>query len=70
MEGKVELDACIMDGRTLRVGAVASIRNIRHPISPARKMEKTDHVLIVGEGAEKFARALGLEECDLITKKI
>jgi beta-aspartyl-peptidase (threonine type) len=70
LEGKVELDASIMNGRTLEAGAVAAMRNIRHPISVARKvMEETDHVLIVGRGAEKFARACGFERFDRATRE-
>lgn len=59
-EGKVELDAAIVDGSG-RCGAVASVQGVEHPISLARKvMELTPHALIVGEGAEKFARAVGM----------
>jgi beta-aspartyl-peptidase (threonine type) len=56
-EGNIELDAAIMDGRLLNAGAVAAVREIRHPISLARKvMENSNHVLLVGEGAIKFAK--------------
>jgi beta-aspartyl-peptidase (threonine type) len=56
-EGKVEMDASIMDGRTTLAGAVASIRGVRNPIRLARLvMERTPHVLLIGGGAEDFAR--------------
>ncbi|MCE7742966.1 MAG: isoaspartyl peptidase [Candidatus Heimdallarchaeota archaeon] len=65
--GTVELDASIMDGKTRQAGSIAAVRNFRHPISIARKvMEISPHVMLVGEGAEKFARALGFIEEDII----
>ncbi|WP_343464995.1 isoaspartyl peptidase/L-asparaginase [Pantoea sp.] len=61
-QGTHELDACIMDGRTLDVGAVAGVSRIRHPILAARGvLEKSPHVLLIGAGAEAFAEAQGLE---------
>jgi len=65
-DGFVELDAIIMDGSTLNVGAVAAVRNIKNPIVLARKvMELTEHVLLVGEGANRFAKKIGIETVDL-----
>jgi N4-(beta-N-acetylglucosaminyl)-L-asparaginase len=67
-EGVVELDASCMDGPTHKAGAVAGLRNIRNPSKVARLvMERTDHVLLVGEGALKFARAHGFKEENLLT---
>lgn len=64
-EGKNELDAAIMDGKTGKAGAVASLTTVRNPISAARAvMEKSEHVMMIGQGAEKFARDKGLEIVD------
>ena len=63
-DGKNELDASIMDGQTLKAGAVAGITNIKNPINAARAvMEKSEHVMMVGRGAEQFAAANG---CDTV----
>lgn len=60
-EGKQEMDAAIMDGASLKAGAVAFVRNIRNPIQLARLvMERTEHVLLAGEGANQFAEQLGV----------
>lgn len=61
-DGLAELDASIMDGATLAAGAVCGLRHIRNPITLARRvMEKSPHVMLVGEGAEDFARGHGVE---------
>ncbi len=67
-DGIVELDSCIMHGPTHRCGAVAALRNIKTPSKVAKLvMERTDHVLLVGEGALRFARAQGFQETNLLT---
>lgn len=67
-EGKVTLDACIMDHNS-NCGAVAFLQDIENPISVARKvMEDTDHVMLVGQGAYQFAMEKGFERTNLLTK--
>ncbi len=60
-EGRIELDASIMDGSTGRAGAVACVTTIKNPITGARAvMERSPHVLLMGKGADRFARQVGL----------
>jgi L-asparaginase / beta-aspartyl-peptidase len=64
-EGKNEMDASIMDGKTLKAGAVAGVTTIKNPISAARAvMEKSNHVMLIDGGAEIFAKQQGLEIVD------
>jgi beta-aspartyl-peptidase (threonine type) len=71
--GQVELDASIMDGRSFRCGAVAGVHTVGNPISLARMvMDKSEHVLLVGDGAERFAMQHRLDSCkpeDLVTER-
>ncbi|MCB1182700.1 N(4)-(beta-N-acetylglucosaminyl)-L-asparaginase [bacterium] len=68
-DGKVTLDACIMD-ETGNAGSVAFLQDIRHPVSVARAvMEKTPHVMLVGEGARRFALEQGHPAEDLLTER-
>lgn len=69
-DGIVELDSSVMHGPTHRAGAVASLRNIKNPSKVAKViMERTDHILLVGEGALKFARMHGFKEENLLTEE-
>ena len=63
-EGRVQLDALIMDGATLRAGGVGCVEHLRNPVRAARKiLSESPHVYFVGEGAEKFAVAHGIQLC-------
>jgi N4-(beta-N-acetylglucosaminyl)-L-asparaginase len=69
-EGVVELDSCVMHGPTRRAGSVASIRGIKTPSKIAKLvMTESDHVMLAGEGALRFAKAFGFKEEDLLTEK-
>ncbi|MBK8464604.1 MAG: isoaspartyl peptidase/L-asparaginase [Chloracidobacterium sp.] len=60
-EGTQEMDASIMDGKALRAGAVAAVKNVKNPVHLARLvMEKTEHILLSGEGANQFAEQIGV----------
>jgi beta-aspartyl-peptidase (threonine type) len=64
-DGRNELDAAIMEGKTLMAGAIAGVTTIKNPISAARAvMEKSEHVMMFGDGADKFAKEVGLEIVD------
>lgn len=64
-EGKIELDAAIMNGKTMAAGSVAGVTSVRNPITAARAvMERSEHVMMIGKGAEKFATEQGLTIVD------
>ena len=67
-DGFCELDACVMESRAARAGAVAALQRVKNPILVARKvMEETDHVMLAGEGALRFARVMGFPDHDPVT---
>ena len=64
-DGKNEMDAAIMDGASIKAGAVAFVRNVKNPIKLARLvMERTEHILLAGAGANEFALQTGVETAD------
>jgi beta-aspartyl-peptidase (threonine type) len=72
VEGEIELDAAIMEGKALQAGAVAAVQNIKNPITLARRVLESEHVLLVGRGASLFAREVGIAECskeDLLVER-
>ena len=67
-DGFCELDAGVMESREARVGAVAALQRVKNPVLVARKvMEETDHVMLAGEGAQRFARVMGFPDHDPVT---
>jgi beta-aspartyl-peptidase (threonine type) len=69
-DGSIELDAGIMEGHTLQVGAIAGVECIKNPITVARKVLESPHVLLISEGAQEFAQEQGIPLCesdDLLT---
>jgi L-asparaginase / beta-aspartyl-peptidase len=61
-DGAAELDASVMDGRTLKAGAVTGLKHVKNPVTLARRvMDHSPHVMLVGAGAEEFARLQGVE---------
>jgi len=71
-DGKIEMDAGIMEGHTLNVGSVAGLERIKHPITAARQVLESPHVLLISEGAQQFALERGMTLCaeeELVTER-
>ena len=67
-DGFCELDASVMESRDRRIGAVCGLQRVRNPVLVARKvMEETDHVMLTGDGAQRFARVMGFGDHDPVT---
>src|SRR6516164_3242907 len=65
LDGRVECDAIVMDGQTLRAGAAAGLQRVKNPIRLARTiLEKCPHMMLIAEGAERFGTANGIPLCD------
>lgn len=70
LDGIAEMDAAVMDGESGRCGVVAAVRDVRNPVSVARRvMEETSHVFLAGEGATRFARSRGFDYYNPVTEK-
>jgi len=70
LTGEVECDAAVMNGRTMEAGAVGALKGFLHPVSVARRvMEVSPHVLLVGEGAVRFAREVDAEQAEILTQE-
>ncbi|GHO48369.1 isoaspartyl peptidase/L-asparaginase family protein [Ktedonospora formicarum] len=65
LDGKIEMDAGMMEGHTLQVGSIAGVELIKNPISLARQVLESPHVLLVGKGARQFAQERGISLCEL-----
>lgn len=71
LEGRVEMDAAIIDGYTGRFGAVAAIRDVANPVSVARRvLEETSHVILAGQGVTSFARSRGFPRADCVAPEM
>jgi beta-aspartyl-peptidase (threonine type) len=72
INGNIEMDAGMMDGHTLRTGAIAGIELVKNPISVARRVLESEHAMLIGQGAQQFAKEQGIPFCqfeDLLTER-